>query len=282
MIAIHFEERGNCSRLFDELRGYMATYKPYGFGGAVEKNSEATITVRYENKDVDFYESFHPFLASIFAEYVIETKEDEWLMDIAENLFYFTDEEEKQQIVAIAQAILQGDRKDIPSVKPHFDRRAFLYDAFASHLNPDTTFYYEPFLTFRLKEYGEMLIDCIELAIDEYLMEQDYQAMVENLRHYIRITPARLPMVYLVHKDMFTFYDEHFRELTAEEMAYYLKQELVFETGLDFSEMVISPLVSMAPGHVHVFTDEPDHGVILTIQAIFQERLTIFPLQERH
>jgi hypothetical protein len=71
VIAIHFEERGNCSRLFDELRGYMATYEPYGFGGAVEKNSEATITVRYENKDVDFYESFHPFLASIFAEYVI-------------------------------------------------------------------------------------------------------------------------------------------------------------------------------------------------------------------
>ncbi|WP_353625659.1 putative sporulation protein YtxC [Bacillus sp. JCM 19041] len=198
------------------------------------------ITVRYENHEVDFYDSFHPFLASIFADYVIETKEDEWLIEIAEDLFFFTDAEEQQQIVAIAQSILEGDRKGIPSMKPHFDRRAFLYEAFAAHLDPETTFYYEPFLTFRLKEYGEVLIDCMELAIDEYLMEQDYQTMIENLRHYIRLTPAQRPMVHIIHDGMFSFYDEHFRKFTADEMEYYVKQELVFETNLDLSEMVIS------------------------------------------
>lgn len=258
----------------------MASFAPLGFGGAVENQGNQLITVRYENQEVDFYDSFHPFLASIFAEYVIETKEDAWLIEIAEELFYFTDAEEQQQIVAIAQSILQGDRKGIPSMKPHFDRRAFLYGAFAAHLDPETTFYYEPFLTFRLKEYGEVLIDCIELAIDEYLMEQDYQTMIENLRHYIRLTPAQRPMVHIIHDGMFSFYDEHFRKLTPDEMEYYVKQELVFETNLDLSEMVISPLVSMAPGHVHVFTNEPDDSIILSIQSIFQERLSIYPLNQ--
>lgn len=280
MIAIHFEQAHDCKQLFGQLRAYIQKYAAYGLGGAVKAEGDDTILLNYEHNDVNFYDSFHPLLTSVLTDYVISTKEDDWLLDIIETMFYFTDEEEQQQILTIARDILEGDRSDLPSMKPFFNRRAFIYDAFAKHLEEETTFYYEPFLTFRLRDYGEMLIDCVEIAIDEYMLEQEYQNMIEDFRQYVQSKRPKFELVHIVHEDTFTFYDEHFRRMTRDEILFHLQRELVFEQEVDIEEMVISPLVSMVPRMVHVFSDQPDDGVILSIQAIFQERMKLYPLKD--
>ncbi|WP_332629109.1 putative sporulation protein YtxC [Halalkalibacter flavus] len=279
MIAIHFEESYDCKQLYSQLTAYIQKYAEYGLGGAVRAEGEDTIILNYEHKHIDFYDSFHPLLASVLTDYVISSKEDEWLLDIIETMFYFHDEEEQEQILTIARSILEGDRNDLPQMKSFFNRREFIYQAFSTHLEEDTTFYYEPFLTFRLRDYGEILIDCVEMAIDEYMLEQEYQNMIEDFRQFVQFKRPKLEMVYIVHDETFTFYDEHFRRMTREELLFHLQDDLVFEQEVDIEDMVISPLVSMVPRLVHVFSDDPDHGVILSIQAIFQERMKLYPLK---
>ncbi|NEU29862.1 putative sporulation protein YtxC [bacterium LRH843] len=280
MIAIQFEQIHDCKRLLGQLRTYIENYAKYGLGGAVLVKGEDTILLNYEHTDVDFYDSFHPLLASILTDYVIGTKEENWLLDIIETIFHFTDKEEQQQILMNARAILEGERKDLPRMKSFLNRHDLIYEAFAKHLEEETTFYFDPFLTFRLREYGEMLIDCVELAIDEYMLEQEYQNMIEDFRHFIQHR-SKLKLVHVVHDSKFTFYDEHFRRMTREEILFHLEDDLIFEEELDIEEMVISPLVSMIPEIVHVFSDDPDDGVILSIQAIFQERMKLSPLSAK-
>lgn len=280
MIAIHFEQVHDCKQLFVQLKAYIQKYAAYGLGGAVSVEGDDTILLNYEHSHVNFYDSFHPLLTSVLTDYVISTNEDDWLLDIIETMFYFTDEEEQQQILTIARSILEGDRSDLPSLKSFINRRNYIYHAFAKHLEEETTFYYEPFLTFRLRDYGEMLIDCVEIAIDEYMLEQEYQNMIEDYRQYVGCKPAKLDLVHLVHDGAFTFYDEHFRLMTKQEILFHLQDDLVFEQEVDIEEMVISPLVSMVPRVVHVFSDYPDHGVIMSLQAIFQERMKLYPLKD--
>ncbi|BAB06861.1 putative sporulation protein YtxC [Halalkalibacterium halodurans] len=280
MISIHFEKAHDCHQLFQQLQGYLTKYAELGLKGGIEAGGDETLYVNYENQYVNFYDSFQPLLASIFTDYVISTKEEEWLLDIIENMFYFTDEEEKEQIVAIARSILEGDLEDMPSLSMFTNRREYIYQAFSKHIEENMTFYYDPFLTFRLREYGELLIDCVELAIDEYMMEQEYQSMVETLRQFIHSRIPKRGVIYAVYDERFHFYDEHFRLISTDEIVYDLKEELVFEHGLSVEEMVISPLVSMLPETVKVFTNDEEHGVILTLQAIFQERLKVFPLKD--
>jgi putative sporulation protein YtxC len=256
----------------------MLKYAKFGLGGVVESTGTSTILVNYENNYVNFYDSFHPLLTSVLTEHVISTREEEWLLDIIETMFYFTDKEEQQQILTIARSILEGDRTDLPSLKPFFNRHSFIYEAFAKSIEENTTFYYEPFLTFRLRDYGEMLIDCVEIAIDEYMLEQEYQNMIEDYRQYVQYKKPKMDLLYIVHDGTFSFFDKHFRRVTREEILFHLQEELVFEE-VDTEEMVISPLVSMVPNIIHVFSDEEDHGVILSIQAIFQERMKLYPLK---
>lgn len=281
LIAIHFEEAYDFEQLFHQLKTHLEKYAPFGLSGNVKAEGKDTILLNYEHEYINFYDSFHPLLASILTDYIISTKEDEWLLEIIETVFYFTNEEEKHQILTIAQSILEGDRDDLPAMKSFLNRRSYIYDEFAKHLTEEANFYFEAFLTFRLRDYCELLIDCVELAIDEYMFEQEYQNMIEEFRHYIRSHRSKYSIIHVVCDEGYTFYDEHFRELTKEEIFFHLKQELVFEEGIGMEEMVLSPLVSMVPRIVHIFSDDPDDGVVLSIQAIFQERMKLFPLHEQ-
>lgn len=279
LIAIHFEEVYDCKQLLSQLKEHVDKYALYGLKGNVIAKGEDTIVLNYEHDDIDFYDSFHPLLVSILTDYIIQEKEDEWLLEIMETMFYFTNEEEKRQILTIAQDIIEGERPDIPKNNYFLDRRSFIYNAFAEHLDEGANFYFEAFLTFRLREYSEWLIDCVEMAIDEYMLEQEYQNMIETYRQYIRTKPAKYPLIHIVYDGCYTFYDEHFREITKDEFLFHLDEDIVMEEGLNIEDMVLSPLVSMLPKKVHVFTDDIDDGVISSIQAIFQERMKLFPLK---
>ncbi|WYP25482.1 putative sporulation protein YtxC [Alkalihalobacillus sp. FSL W8-0930] len=281
MIAIHFEEKLDCHKLYQELTHYVHKYQPYGLGADIQVHDAGTLFVHYEDRHVSFYDSFHPLLASLLTDFVINSKEEEWLLSIIETMFYFTDHEEQYQILSIAKRILDGDIDDLPDIELFFNRKEFIYQAFATNLEQETSFYYEPFLTFRLREYGELLIDCVEMAIDEYMLEQDYQHMLENYRQHLRNTPAKVSRVYIVHDQVFTLYDDRFRELTRDEILFYLEEDLIFEEGMDVQDMLISPLVSMVPTEVHLFTNEPENGLIASIQSIFEERLHLYPLKDQ-
>ncbi len=278
MISIHFEAKQDCQQLFEKITYYLNRYNTIGLKGTIEVSSEGILEIDYSDEDT-FNNSFHPLLVSILTQHVIETKEETWMNEIIETIFFFTDEEEKTQILEIARSILEGDRKDIPNITPFFQRDAYIYNAFSASIEQETNFYYEPFLTFRLKDYGEMLIDCVEIAIDEYLLEQEYQNMLENFRYFLQNEKPKCEAVHLVYDGSFTFLNEFYLPIPKSVLANNLVDHLVFEEDLDIEDMVISPLVSLAPKMVHVYSDEYDHGVILTIQAIFQERATLEPLR---
>ena len=281
LIAIHFEEMSDCKMLYQQLKEHVDKYASFGLKGTVTAEGEDTIVVDYEQEDIDFYDSFHPLIVSLLTDFIIDEKEDKWLLEIIETMFYFTDEDEKQQILTIAQSIIEGEHPDLPLNRRFFDRRRFIYDAFSEYIDEGATFYFEAFLTFRLREYSEWLIDCVEMAIDEYMLEQEYQNMIETYRQYIRTYPPKYPLIHVVCDGRYTFYDEHFREMTKDELLFHLDEAMLFEKGLNDELTVLSPLVSMRPETVYVFSDDEDDGVIASIQAIFQERMKLFPLHEK-
>lgn len=278
MISIQFEDVEDFNTVYIQLERHIMKMNELGLQVSMNYHEE-TIYIDYQDSAVSFYDSFHPLLASVLTNHVINTCEEKWLLDIIGEIFYYEDEEEMKQILEIALSILAGDRNDIPSLKPFFERSGFIYQAFANGIDENTEFYYDPFLTFRLKEYGEMLIDCVEVAIDEYLLEQEYQNIVDSLRGFIHTQTPRYQTVHLVQQEnRFIFYNEKFEMIDKQEKELYIEQSLIFEGEMDLDEMVISPVVSMNPKQVIIYSDDEDNNVIYTIQTIFEERAKLLSL----
>ena len=254
----------------------MSLYQSIGFHGNVHCQNNQLITIECLD-DIQLNESLRPLLASLFVHYVIATKEESWLRDIVRDVFYFEDEAEQQQIISIARSLLDNKR-DIGRANLNFQREDFIYQAFLQSLELDSTFYYEAFVTFRLREYFQQLAVYVEKAIDEYFLEQEYQTIVEQLRRFVLTTEERTDLIHVVYGNEIRFYDRTYRHMKREELLFYLEEELIFEQGLRLEEMVISPLVSLVPRKVFMYADDFDSGVIHTMRAIFQERLSVLPL----
>lgn len=276
MISIHFQEQIDCEILFKQLKSYLEKYIKFGLRGRVECTDQHVMTIYYENNEVNFYESFHPLLVNVFTKHIISLKEEEWLLDIIESIFYFKDHEEQVQILSIARSIMEGDHEDIPRIKNRYSREESIYQAFSSFLVEEASFYYESFLKFRLKSYFEYLVETVEIAIDEYMLEQEYQQMVENFRLYIKESrPVIQQLHVVVDHDTFFIYNDRYQLLEPKEIEKYYNESLKFEEGLRIEQMIISPLVSFAPQKLTIYTDDMDHGIVQTIQSIFEERVSV-------
>ncbi|WP_161568319.1 putative sporulation protein YtxC [Anaerobacillus alkaliphilus] len=225
---------------------------------------------------VDFNETIKPALTKVLKKHVVETKEDAWLLDIIENIFFYENEEEQSHILVMAKSILAGERLDLPNVTKLFSTEKIIEDAFNTFLTRDCNFCYDSFLTFRLRGYLDKLIDCVEMAIDEFRLEQEYQNLLESLRFYLKKRLPRLNCVHLVIDKEIFFYDEFFQPISDEKLETFLDREIVFEKEIPIQEMVISPLVSIAPKEVHLYSNDIDSGVIHSIQNIFQEKVQIY------
>lgn len=212
-----------------------------------------------------------------FIHFFMNIKESHIILSIIEKQFYFVDQDEQQQILHIAQSIMEGERSEIPEVKHFPPREQLLISALKNFLHPDQSFTVESFIQFRLSDYMTRLTEYVGISIEEYKMEQEYQNFIESLRDYVISNEPKLSVLHLLHDDGFQIFNEQFIEMKKPELKRWLDREFIFQHPMYIDSQLLAPLVSIAPLKVYIYSDDQEEGMILTIQNIFQERVRLLP-----
>ncbi|AGT33062.1 sporulation protein [Geobacillus genomosp. 3] len=271
MIEIHFDEASEAKKLFWLLNERKRDAGPL-FHAVCDGNKTVAVYIHGEEKHV-----LEAHIIPVLTAFVRGSVEDRLLLSIISDVFYFRDREEQQQILALAHSFLDGERRDYRKGEGFAaSRMALLREAFASFLRDGLSFSFSSFATFRLRPYIERLQHYVELAIDEYKLEQEYQNFVQMLRDCVAAREPKRLRLYLVHDPpRFLFYDSHRRELSAEEVKQLIDRHLVVSQPMYIDSSVLAPLVSLAPAEIELYTDHPDDGMVQTLQNVFQERLCL-------
>lgn len=214
-------------------------------------------------------------ISSVLTDVVIQLKEEVLLLEQISQVFYFEDHDEQAQILSIAKSILQGKKPELPGLDEMSSRRQLVMDAFHSFIRDGMTFDYESFIRFRLKPYKQCLQHYVEMAIDEYKLEQDYQSFVEHLREMLHQRYPLLETVHLFFNQQFALYDQRYRRVDETAIYAHLDAALKSQISMDVSPSILVTLIGIAPKTLFLYTDEVDTGMIQTIQNVFQERVVI-------
>ncbi|WP_445612852.1 putative sporulation protein YtxC [Geobacillus sp. YF-1] len=271
MIEIHFDEASEAEKLFWLLNERKPADAPL-FHAAYD--GKKTVAVYIQGEEARALETQ---IIPAMTAFVREHMEDRFMLAMISDWFYFRDPEEQQQILALAHSFLDGERRDYRK-GPAFaaSRTALLVEAFRAFLRDELSFSFSSFAMFRLKPYMERLQHYVELAIDEYKLEQEYQTFVQTLRDCVAARKPAWPRLYLLHDPpRFLFYDSERRELSAEEVRQMIDRHLVVSQPMYIDSSVLAPLVSLAPSKIELYTDDPDDGMVQTIQNVFEERLRL-------
>ncbi|PAC35427.1 sporulation protein [Caldifermentibacillus hisashii] len=250
------------------------------------KNKSEHIQIERKSLQLDFIfpgMKKGDFLTDIYKhlkKFIMEKKRMEWCQEILENDFFYTDTDEQIQIIEMVYSIMEGKRKDLPFEIDHASLEEQLDQALLEVIRSSHILSIDAFITFRLRFYIEKLSSYLEIAIDEYKMEQDYQSFIFYLRNFLAERSAQMKCIYLVNEDGFQFYDEHKNKIKRSDLDKRIDRKLLSDHPVYVDSVTIAPLISIAPEIIYLYTEQPENGIIQTLKNIFEEKLIILSLQD--
>ncbi|MEI0735685.1 putative sporulation protein YtxC [Paenibacillus sp. JTLBN-2024] len=211
--------------------------------------------------------------AKALAEYILQEKERELAEKILNEEFDFPEPEEHEQILKHCRMILEKN----PEFGASWNRRsAMLEQGIQQCLSERPLLHVDGFLTFRAQSYMKELKEIVEYAVDEFIMDRQYEEFVGMLKYFVYFQQPQVPLVHLIHKggqDVLLL-DENLKPLD-----YRYDEGVVVERldqkDLQMEDAVVTTLISVSPAKIVIHTREPHMAVIRTLTQIFEDRVEI-------
>lgn len=271
MIEIYFQETLDANKIYMSISARAQAFSINYIRVSYDRANVVSIFISKKNQYV-----LQTIIIPAITDYIIQNKEDGWILSMIETIFYFSDYEEKKQILEIAKSLLDGNSPDLPEIPDFVPREAIISEIVMEFLKEPISFSFESFLKFRLRSYTDSLLKVVELAIDEYKLEQEYQTFVQGLREFTVDRESKLDQIHILHDGQFTFYNNQFMEIAREELIKLIDRKLILRQPMYIDSTVLAPLVSIAPKSIYIYTNEMDNGMVQTIVNVFLEKVNIY------
>lgn len=214
--------------------------------------------------------------------FIQEVKRNEWVNDTLQKTYHYENELERSHILDIINEMFSGKRKDLIDYAGPINENKLLKSAVEDLINYEGTVLFQSFMRFRLKHYFEQVNQYLDIAIDEYKMEQEYQMFINMLRNYLKDRKPKLSTIHLHIDHESTFYDEKIRMMENVEIKKMLDQRLLANHPVYVDSTIIAPLLSIAPQKIYLYTDNEDQPLVRTLHNIFEERLSVLSTNHIH
>jgi putative sporulation protein YtxC len=271
LVEIIFQNKEDVNKLYSKLRSQIL------FCDEILLFEERqTIKINVALLD----EHFKLMVTDIFYEFILKSKRDDWLRHILLEQFYYQDIDEQQHILEIIYSIIDGENVELVEFIDDQLEELMVKDAVSDLLqDSNIAFSFEAFVKFRLRGYLEKLLKYVEIAIDEYKMEQEYQVFIQTLREFLHSRHEKVQQLHLVYDEEPTFFNEEFQEIKKAELARMIDRKLLSNHPVYVDSVTIAPLLSIAPKQIYLYTANSEEPLIRTIRNIFEERVVIRPIR---
>ncbi|MBW7474613.1 putative sporulation protein YtxC [Paenibacillus oenotherae] len=221
--------------------------------------------------------------ASAIAQYVIIELEPLLLKAIIRKQFHYDEPNEVETVERYCQHVLHGtaspSEKDIVYTDIHHTdrerRKSKVAEELELYLSTSTRLHLDGFVTFRLSAYWEELREIVAYAVDEYVMDRQYQEFISLLKYFVRIQEVKLPIVHVLHKgdNEFALYDERYQLLDAAPVDVIVAE--MMESEMNMEDMIVSTLITVSPEQIVIHTRYPDQPIMRTLETIFEHRVKL-------
>jgi putative sporulation protein YtxC len=223
---------------------------------------------------IKFSEKILEVFGTVVAEYIVNVLEPSVLSNLIKREFQIEAAEDIRSIEGYCRQYLSGDKALSPSLSASLNRRQdFISERILEYFQEHSLMVVEGFLRFRLQEYVEQLRELVEYAVEESMMDRQYEEFISLLQYFVYMQEAKIPTVHLIHHGghEFLIFNAQLEAIDTKEFDAGFKLE-VLDKDVNFEDMIVSTLISVAPANIHIHTREPDLLIVKTIMQIFEGR----------
>jgi putative sporulation protein YtxC len=132
----------------------------------------------------------------------------------------------------------------------------------------------EGFIRFRLKDYFTELKIAVECAIDEFMMEKEYEEFIALLRYFVDIQEPQVDLVHVFQDEEsgFKLLDKNYELIRNEYLEGFVLD--MVDDDLHYEDLLISALITVAPKEIKLHLAK-EADVIKTVKNIFNDKVLI-------
>jgi len=208
------------------------------------------------------------------ADYIMRKYEKNIVYGVINRNYFYLSGPEKREIYNITKKLV-SERNNDPALdgkyKQTIKENLFDYIEDSSHIVLDG------FVTFRLGSYTEEIEQFVDMAVDEFIVQKEYDEFVKLLRYFVEMQDTIHSSIHVLVNDdkSYSILDHNFSDITQECVEDFLEG---LQAGqINHDDVLISALISLAPKKVnfHNSTLIENKQLVDTIKNIFVTRLNI-------
>jgi len=206
-------------------------------------------------------------LANIIAGVVINNLEEKLVKKIVNNKFNKFTTEERKKIISLAVKQLKD------SMYEKNKERDLIVKKILNYLDNNNNFNLEGFVRFRLKEYMYNIHLAIKQAVDNMIIEKEYEEFIELLEYFVSLQEIKIPLIHLYKKEDggYKLVDNKGRNIKNNLVKNYIKELL--DEEISYEDILISSLINLSPGKIIIHFDNKD--LTKTLNKIFKDKVEV-------
>ncbi|MGF7186922.1 putative sporulation protein YtxC [Desulfitispora alkaliphila] len=215
-------------------------------------------------------------MASLITDVIINYWEFRFVEQIVRTQYYFFTPEEKEEILNNSRKILESglETRGIKTVYGKRKREKIM-NKVEEYLVTEDEINIKGFVTFRLRDYMRELQEVVDTAVDEFMMEKEYNEFIRLLRYFVDIQEPKLDIVHVVINpdSSFMLYDEVGEELSSTYLESFFME--MAETDVNYDDLLISALITIAPKQIELHFKEKyiETEATKTVEHVFGNRV---------
>lgn len=213
--------------------------------------------------------------ANVLSAFIMEHVETKLLREVISGPYHYEEPHDVQAIEKYCAQLLNQSEEAEGMPKPRIRRQEKVAQLILAYLELNNELNIQGLIRFRLTEYRDELKEVVEYAIDEYIMDQQYQEFIALLKYFVYIQDAKIPVAHLMHHGghEFTLLNEKMAPIDTKEFDSFTVELL--DREINFEDMIVSTLISVSPQNIYIHTRDPEEQVVKTIMQIFEDRARV-------
>ncbi|MDR5659580.1 putative sporulation protein YtxC [Serpentinicella sp. ANB-PHB4] len=222
----------------------------------------------------DFNNKFAYYIANALCKFIRAGEEKNVFEDIINYEYNYFTTSEKKDILTRALDLVKNQKK-LKELFLEINNECITKEL-VDYLKTNSQINIKGLITFRLKSYSDSLKEVVDQAVEDFLMDKEYNEFIKLLKYFVDIQEPKLEVVniYLKSEGKYSLYDHTGKEINNDYLRI-IAQEMN-EKDVNYDDLLISSLITIAPNEIIIHkTEKNSEEITKTIKRIFMNKVQL-------
>ncbi|GAE89431.1 putative sporulation protein YtxC [Acetivibrio straminisolvens] len=216
-------------------------------------------------------------VCSALATFIIDKYEEKLIYRIINSNYGYFTRVERKEIQRLALAIIKNEDRNLLNSFFQIRRKNIIIKKLLEYFECSNSVILDGFVNFRLKDYMKDLEEIVEKAMDDFLMEREYQEFIMLLRYFVDKQDPKFNAVHIIvsYDNKYILLDQNKQEITNECIQEFMND--IPNGEINYDDLLVSSLITMAPRRIIIHGAESfrNKELLETIKNVFWGKVVI-------